>query len=272
MTTYEISRSALRPLMNAFWASGGWRSPPILPTGADLETAVATGVMFANPRSLAHDDWVAAAQLAAYEVDPALVGDAFVASLASRRLDLRSALGSFAVARRLPTHDFTAMTSSAMCAVCGLPGQSTQDLNVLSFERFKFGGVRRDDLRYVAFDLERFVRAPLDPVTTEALDLGANLLSKLREAPSAQTADVVASSLALLKGNHAERTGVVDILGVCGILATSDHPGYDRRFVQYRDRRAPPHRFVDLSYPTSWWRGSAGLDERAVRDFLPRLA
>jgi hypothetical protein len=33
-------------------------------------------------------------------------------------------------------------------------------LNILSFERFKWGGVRRDNVAYVAFDLEQFVRAP----------------------------------------------------------------------------------------------------------------
>jgi hypothetical protein len=85
----------------------------------------------------------------------------FLSSLTSRRLDLRSALGSFAVARHLKRHAHDpAPDPSGHCRTCRLRADERDiDRNVMSFERFKWGGVRRDDLVYVAFDLERFAAA-----------------------------------------------------------------------------------------------------------------
>lgn len=130
-----------------------------------------SGVLFAAPRALNHDGWVAAARAAVDEVTPEEVGEAFVATLNSRRLDLRSALGSYAVARHLPVHAFSA-SQSRRCAVCGPPEFREADLNLLNFERFKWGGVRHDAVEYVAFDLEQFQRASHLPATREARQLG----------------------------------------------------------------------------------------------------
>lgn len=140
---YDEGLAARRPLMDTFWSPKGWRSPPKWPAPDVFRCAVEAGVMFAQSRVQNHDGWVAAAREAATGVSPSEVSDAFVASLSNRRLDLRSALGSLAVARRLPEHSFVPVRASVVCAVCGLSGRDEQDLNVLNFERFKWGGVRR---------------------------------------------------------------------------------------------------------------------------------
>lgn len=66
-----------------------------------MAIAVAAGVMFSEPRMLDHDGWVTAARQAGAAVNPVQVGEAFLASLTTRRLDLRSALSSYAIARVL---------------------------------------------------------------------------------------------------------------------------------------------------------------------------
>jgi hypothetical protein len=76
------------------------------PAPVVMRRAVEAGVMFASPRAADHDGWVRAARQAVRQVTAAEAGEAFLASLTSRRLDLRSALGSFAVARFPPEHDF----------------------------------------------------------------------------------------------------------------------------------------------------------------------
>ncbi|MDP4015390.1 MAG: hypothetical protein U0990_08470 [Candidatus Nanopelagicales bacterium] len=271
VTSYQVGAIVLRPLMRAFWSAQGWRMPPSLPTGRELAAAVSAGVMFAAPRRMAHDGWVEAARAAAAAADKREVEEAFISSLATRRLDLRSALGSYAVARRLPTHPFSAVAASRMCAVCGLPRESEQDLNVLSFERFKWGGVRRDDVRYIAFDLEQFAKAPRDTAGSAALSLGREMLCVLRDAPPGETAIAAAARLTIVKGNTAERGGLIDILGVCGLLAPRDHPGYLDSFVRFADRDSPAQRNVEACYPACWWRGRDGLSEAAIREFLPRL-
>ena len=87
---YDPSPVALRPLHDAFWSKQGWKQPAAMPTGMELTLAVASGVMFSERRELDHDGWVAATRAAVSVVAPVDVEQAFVSSLHSRRLDLRS--------------------------------------------------------------------------------------------------------------------------------------------------------------------------------------
>jgi hypothetical protein len=140
--TYDPSPAALRPLMETFWSPQGWNDRPAWPPPEVMERAVKTGVMFAEPRSLDHDGWVHAARTAVRACTTAEVGEAFLASLTGRRLDLRSALGSYAAARFLPDHSITVPPNRHHCAVCGLhesTASDPEDLNVLNFERFQMG-------------------------------------------------------------------------------------------------------------------------------------
>jgi len=270
--TYEVSKAALRPLLATYWSSAGWKNPPESPQGVELEQAVSAGIMFTEPTMLDHDGWVDAARTAAAAVTLEGVSEAFVASLETRRLDLRSALGSYAVARHLSEHRFDPTPGQVGCAVCGLPsGPAATDLNILNFERFKWGGVRRDDLRYIAFDLDQFVRAPKAPVTDAAVTLGRQLLDALGSAAPDLTAAAVAGQLKALPGNAQERSVVVDILGVCGVLNTPGHPSHRETFQPLSGRELPDRRFVDQAYPACWWTGAHGLDPAAVQEFLPRL-
>ncbi len=74
-----------------------------------------------------------------------------------------------------------------------------------------------------------------------------------------------------LKGNKAERDTLVAILGLCGVLGSTAHPGYRKSFVQYIDREDPPRHFVDMAYPASWWKRSDGLDEASLHEFFGHL-
>lgn len=107
-------------------------------------------------------------------------------ALASRRLDLRSALGSYAIACQLPWHVFSpagdidpcggyTSVSPSDCGICGSPARpGPADLNLYSFERFKWGGVRRDDVSYIAFDLEQFSWAPEPGLSSDATAIAAS--------------------------------------------------------------------------------------------------
>ncbi len=228
--------------------------------------------MFAEPVVRGHDDWVAAARTAVAEVSLAEAEEAFVASLTTRRLDLRSALASFLVARGLPDHGFTASSGSRQCAVCGLDEEPfAQDLNVLNFERFKWGGVRRGDVGYVAFDLQQFRLAPRLEPTAEDRRLGRTVLATLNDLPPGTTTAQTAAHLRGVKGNKAERAVLLDILGICGVLDTENHRGYAEQFVPWSARDLPSRRFVDSAYPACWWTADAGVNAAAVERVLPSL-
>jgi hypothetical protein len=231
------------------------------------------GVMFDQARTEDHDTWVRAAIAAARPLTAAEISEAFLASLSSRRLDLRSALGSYAVARFLAEHEYEERPGLFRCMICGQHSLAAEpaDLNVLSFERFKWGGVRTDHIEYVAFDLEQFARAPRITPTRADIDLGQQLIDQLRQLPAETTAAQAPAHLKMIKGNKAEREVILAILGVCGILETASHPGYSLSFVRYCDRKLPSRRFVDQRYPACWWTAADGLNADALSIYLPQL-
>lgn len=273
MTSYDASPASVRTLAQTFWSSAGWHATPQWPDPDRFRSAVDRGVMFDQPRVLTHDQWVAAARQAASKTDSGQAEEAFLASLSRRqRLDLRSALSSYVLASQLPDHPFTTRGMSVECAICGLYPDGEEDLNVLNFERFKWGGVRRDSVIYAAFDLEQFALAPRITPGAADLELGRQVIRTLRDLPSGVTASQAQRHLSFLPSNKAEREVIVDILGVCGILETPDHPGYSQSFVKYSDRELPPHHFVDRAYPVCWWRSDDGVSHSSLLRALPRLA
>jgi hypothetical protein len=274
---YDPSPQHLRILMDTFWSPQGWRDRPAWPGPGDMRQAVEAGVMFGSQRSDDHDGWVASARAAAAQLPVMDVAEAFVASLTSRRLDLRSALGSYAVARLLPEHRFASWPGDDRCQVCGLDRADdraeggAEDMNVLNFERFKWGGVRRDDVRYLAFDLEQFALAPRLRPQPADIALGQQLIDQLRQLPGDTTAARAVSYLTMIKGNKAERDSLIGTLGLCGILHTPEHPGYATSFVPLADRALPGRRFTDQAYPACWWTAADGISTDALATFLPQL-
>lgn len=276
-STYSPSSTALRTLTGSFWTASGWRrggpgNIP-LPTVDDVSAAVRAGVMFSPSEwAVDHDETIGAARAVVGKVDPDAIADGFLSSLVNRRLDLRSALGSYAVLRWLPDHRLE-RGSSRWCRVCGLPSPSggPLDRNLLNFERFKWGGVRRDNVAYATFDLTQFLRAPREASGPAHRKVAWSLITALEALAAGTTAPVAVTQLPMVKGNRQEREALLDILGVCGILQTPQHRGYADAFIPYSARQLPALRNVERTYPVCWWRAEDGVDRRNVHRFLPQL-
>jgi len=225
-----------------------------------------------DPCFISHDELVKRARDAVRSTNREDVVNAFLASLSTRRLDARAALGSWVFLRHLPSHSHS--TRGHMCDVCGKYDQpeTANDLNVLNFERFKWGGVRHDDLLYAAFNLERFAELePLAP-TADDRDLFRQLIAAVESAPAETTAPKLQKLLPKsIRSNKSERNSMLDVLGMCGILQTKAHQGYRSNFVKYVDRELPPHHFTDRTYPFVWWRGSDGVNSEALNDLFGRV-
>jgi hypothetical protein len=253
--------------MQTFWSSAGWRTEPTTPPG-ELAHAIEVGVMFDGPRSFVHDEVVARVVGEVSRLSLEEVSDAFLGSLTSRRLDMRSVLGSYAVARYLEPHGFKAGRHQGRCAVCGLRERGASDRNILNFERFKWGGVRRDDLEYVWLDLQLFSSADRPRPTRQDDAAMERILDELDAAPQATTTSRAAQTLLRgIAGNKDERSVLLDILGVCSVLETADHRGYATVFVAADDRTLPGRRFVDQRYPACWWTAEHGVNRVAARAF-----
>jgi hypothetical protein len=259
---------ALQTLFDTYWSPAGWRSDAARrPDERALDHAKRCGVMF-EPVSVDHDDLIGRIVDARDKLEPRSVADAFLASLTTRRLELRSVLSTYSIFRHIPAH--RANFVGKACAVCGLYGPSDQaeDLNVLNFERFKWGGVRHDQPLYAALDLELFLKESPPFPTVDDAKLFRTIISALRAAPPSTTSAQVHRYLPKsLKSNKAERDVVVAALGFSGILATGARRSYRARFVSPIERELPDRRFVDMAYPACWWSAADGLDESALSEY-----
>jgi hypothetical protein len=263
-TGERVDAAARRILFDTYWSSAGWKPEPYTTASNDLAYATQAGYMFPS-QTLSHGDMVAKVRRAVRAVSLQAISNGFLASLTSRRLEWRSALGSYAVARHLPDHAFEG--SDVWCGLCGAIRMRDVDWNVLNFERYKWGGVRHLHPEYAAFDLERFSQVDIPEPNAEDLAVFRMLLTIAGTMPAtARIGDLEKALGKVLPSNQDERRVVLQILSYCGILGPPDHPGFSSAFVPWRSRE---ERAGDWTYPVCWWRGSHGVNAMALALFFP---
>jgi hypothetical protein len=220
-----IDARARKILFDTFWTSKGWtdRDARAIPA-ADRAYAMAHGMMFERV-DVQHDALLADLHRAWGVVSLEVAAGHFLASLSTRRLDLRSGLASRCLAERLPTHAFT-RGSSKVCAVCaGHQRNADADLDVLQFERHKWGGVRHGDVLYGWFDLSRLVEEEPATPTDEDRGIFAKVLEAAARAAPKDTPGKLSQALKdVLPSTKQERDQLVEILAAAGVLVASD-PG-----------------------------------------------
>jgi hypothetical protein len=263
-----LDKRALKILFDTYWTSSGWRrEDEYRVSPEDFAYAKAQGVMF-EPIKIEHAQILTRISNAISKLDCRRVADAFLASLSTRRLDLRSVLGSYAVFQHLPHHDPNGV--GRRCGICGLDWSvDLENLNVLNFERLKWGGVRHSNPTYAAMDLDLFLQGAPPSPTPEDIRIFRDILSAIESAPRHVTsADLHKCFGRALKSNKAERDVLVTIFGYCGVLETADHPGFSKAFIPVTERGLPHRRFIDMPYPACWWRRDEGINLEAVDEYF----
>lgn len=234
-----------------------------------------------EPKLLSHDeavDWL----LEVRNVEISAVSNAFLASLSRRRLDWRSALGSYAFARHFPAHEanFFSDNQAKICKICGhistRNNTEREDLNVLNFERHKWGGVRHLDPIYAAFDLERFAVTKIESCDTRDIEILRQIIQIARQMETTATAGDFSRQVGRqLKGifssNEDERRTLIQILGICGIFQPRDQASFFSDYVNEWERKAPLHHKSDWEYPVSHWCGADGVNQEALNFYFPQL-
>lgn len=272
-----MDNKAKKILFNTYWSGKGWKE------GADRQTspedfayAKEKGLMF-DPISISHDECVKRIVKLADVITMEQVTRAFLCSLSTRRLDWRSAVSSYYIANLFTEHKYTPVESgysydnnvvvhvSYTCGVCrdlkyGVVGQENyrnEDLNVLNFERIKWGGVRHGDLLYTLFDLEQFAKEEIPEPQEEDAEIFKAILKAVESCSPTDYPSALRSKLAmvpLLKANKDERDVIIEILACIGVLAPKS---YDRP-------EAGKH---DWTYAT-YWRGEDGYDKSVVEKYF----
>jgi hypothetical protein len=255
-------------LLDSFWDGGSWRNgPAVAPDEFDI--AKAAGYMF-DPSVSTHDEAVTRAINVVDLIELRDVAHAFVASLTSRRLEYRSALGSYAFARVLPYHEPERVGARSLCVICGDPVEDQHvDWNLVNFVRIKWGGMGHGQPSYMAFDLDLFTRLDEMIPTSEDWAVLERILKVAATQDQRARPDNLERAIGkLLPSNRHERRVLLQILGFVGILRSSaSEPNFDR-FMPFGERRTE----TELAYPFSAWRGADGVDRDAVRFWFPEIA
>jgi hypothetical protein len=280
MRLMSHDKKALQILLDNYWSPKGWKRDQAIDS-ADFEYARQAGYMF-DPVTVTHDDIVARLLKIRNRLSLERVTDAFLSSLSTRRLELRSALGSFSFAAHFPDHRLAETAHSRVpsdrlrCHLCDLYANSVaepQDVNVLSFERWKWGGVRHENPLYCWFDLTQFEKASLDAPTQEDYSILARIVEIASELPPKAKPNELEKRISkVIKSNSSERRALIEILGYCGVLKPAGRCSFLQAFTSSEHRDRPPDHKNDWNYPVIWWRGADGVDRNALNRLFPKMA
>ena len=95
----------LKILFSRFWNSIGWTDGVI--SDKDFLEAKEAGYMFDYPEIISHDETLKQLHTVLEKIKPQDVANAFLYSLSTRKLEYRSALGSYWYAQSIPEHKST---------------------------------------------------------------------------------------------------------------------------------------------------------------------
>ena len=184
---------------------------------------------------------------------------AFLYSLSSRDVDYRYILASFMYTRSWFSFD-RGRTQE-------LPEKLTGTF--FNWVKYKGGGIW-GTIGKPIFYLEQFAlmerRAGSD-ADAEILRSILELADSMEDEASGTALATTIRTAKLLPCNQAEAVGIVETLGICGILDAPGHPGFLHSFTPPLERDTGDLR-QSLSYPLNWWRGSDGVNwENAVGVF-----
>ncbi|AIQ69097.1 hypothetical protein [Paenibacillus graminis] len=265
-----MDKKAKKILQTTFWSSAGWKNVPAAYSGEDFEYAKSQGLMF-DPMTITHDECVR--QIRRYHegiITKERVAAAFLHSLSTRKVHLRSALSSWALTSGMELHSYEQhpleRASYSCCGDCNASKVMSNksyvgaDLNVLNFERVKWGGIRLNHLLYCWMDLELLGREEEFSFGREDLDILKRMVEAVGECGPGDTARKLEKRWKeLFPANQHERDVILEIWGYAGILAPQEKP---------RQGRGGDSDFNSVAN----WRGEEGISkERLNYYFGPML-
>lgn len=244
------------------------------------------GYLFDYPKYETHEEALKRNHQLVEQTDPRDVANAFLFSLSTRKLEYRSALGSYYYAKAVSNHDLmngnnetgTGANASCHCYYCGwsawkkAPGKYEQGtaLNEFNYQRYKYGGIQHTRLNYALFDLEQFAKLPKVVSTEEDRQIFGRILAGVGQLNHSDKVGKLRDWIIkakLFRTNQSEVSVLLNILGICGILAGPKYPAYEEYFANEYER-APVEHNNDFAYPVNRWRAMDGVNAQRVEEIF----
>ncbi len=171
----EIDKKAKKILFNYFWKNGWIDDKKIFINDDDFLYAKEKGLMFDFfDEIINHDDLIKNIKNLIDEIDFNNTIKAFLCSLSTRALHLRSFISSYYLAKKIRIHSY--LNNNEYCKECYKyyvlgDNFNLKYRNVYNFEKFKWGGVRLEYLSYIYFDLSEFKKLNFDELNPTKEDI-----------------------------------------------------------------------------------------------------
>lgn len=267
-----MDKKAKKILFQTYWKNGWIDNKDITTDPADFFYAKEKGLMF-DPLTISHDDCVTKIIEISTKITFDQVAKAFLSSLSTRRLDWRSGISSYFIAKLFIPHRFSGhfyengkiVYTSYSCGICkdlkyGIRGNDfykNEDLNVLNFERIKWGGVRHGDLLYTLFDLEQFEKEQITEPTKDDIEIFKGILDIVNDSKQGDFPSILRERIKDVpnfKSSKNERNVILEILACIDILKPNS---YDRP-------RRSKHDWIYVEF----WRGEDKYNKKAVDKYF----
>ena len=262
----------------------GKPSNEVMISAEDLALAKAEGYLFDYPKQESHADTLVRLKGTLAQIDPQAVADAFLFSLSTRRLEYRSALGSYYFAKAIPAHAFmnshneTLAAAASHCYLCGWQAWKDEPnsfdlrygLNYKNYTRYKYGGnpIGILSIMDALFDLEQFLKLPAATPTEDDVRILKQILSCVDLLNASDKAGKLRDAILKAKAfrcNKDEVSVLLGELGICGILAGKEYPSYDVYFANEYERDPAEYK-NDFAYPVNRWRAGDGINTEKLKE------
>lgn len=249
----------------------------------EISIAKEKGYLFDYPAFETHSDSLRRIHPLLAQIDPKDIANAFLFSLSTRKLEYRSALGSYYYLAAIPEHDLMNSHNEILaaaanhCYCCGWSAWKTnpdKDIrsgkNFYNYERYRYGGsiIGSVNINYALFDLEQFLKLPKVIPTDEDKRIFARILSCVEGLDGSDKVGKLRDAISkakLFKSNKDELSVLLGELGICGILASNDFPSYDVYFANEYERDAIEYR-NDFAYPANRWHARDGINRQKLAE------
>ena len=255
-------------LLKTYWNGSQWFFTA--PTEKEFALAKEQGYMFDFSPFPPHEESMKRLLALLEQITVQVVADAFLYSLTTRELEYRSALGSYWYGRAIPPHSSTCEKSCACgwCETDKMFGFQLSSRNLTNFNRYKWGQVNFGNLSAILFDLEQFSKLPRKKPSDRDFQVLRNILSAIKELSPSKKAGAYRDLLSkkkLFPANKQEIGVLLDILGICGVLSSREHPC---PYISCKGAYGlPPREHTnDFRYPVSYWHAEDGVNEERFLD------
>jgi hypothetical protein len=269
-----MDKKAKKILFQTYWKNGWINDKDIITSKEDFEYAKSKGLMFDNI-TITHDECINEISGIVEKTSMEKVSQAFLSSLSRKRLDWRSSIASYFIAKQLTKHAYSKVVSghgynngkishtTYTCGICrdlkhGIIGDekyNNRDLNVMNFERIKWGGVRHGDLLYTLLDLRIFYTEEITEPTNDDITIFQKILETIETSQPNDYPGALEKRLSeCIKSTKDERKILMEIMACIEILKPAS----------YNRSRRGKH---DWNY-VEFWRGEDKYNQDVVNKYF----